>query len=90
MSERTEKNDANFGFDQISFRTHNSSLEGATKLKFAPFCSSFHPSPPPPLPQTYIGAVVVSVNPYRSLGLCGADVMLEYRNMNLFEMPPHL
>ena len=27
-------------FDQISFRSHNSSLEGATKLKFAPFCSS--------------------------------------------------
>ena len=24
----------------ISLRTHNSSLEGATKLKFAPFCSS--------------------------------------------------
>ena len=28
-------------FDQISFRAHNSSLEGATGLKFAPFCSSF-------------------------------------------------
>ena len=27
-------------FDQISFRGHNSSLEGATKLNFAPFCSS--------------------------------------------------
>ena len=24
----------------FSFRTHNSSQEGATKLKFAPFCSS--------------------------------------------------
>ena len=29
-------------FDQISFRTHNSSLEGATELKCGPFCSSFH------------------------------------------------
>ena len=28
-------------FDQISFRLNNSSLEGATKLKFASFCSSF-------------------------------------------------
>ena len=28
------------GFDVISFRTHNTSLEGATTLKFAPFCSS--------------------------------------------------
>ena len=27
-------------FVQMSFRTHNSSLEGAMKLKFAPFCSS--------------------------------------------------
>ena len=25
---------------QVSVRTHNSSLEGAMKLKFAPFCSS--------------------------------------------------
>ena len=28
------------GFDVISFHTHNSSLEGAAELKFAPFCSS--------------------------------------------------
>ena len=27
-------------FGQISFRVCNSSLEGARKLKFAPFCSS--------------------------------------------------
>ena len=27
-------------FDQISLRTHNSSLEGATELKVVPFCSS--------------------------------------------------
>ena len=27
-------------FDQISFRPHNSSLEGAAELKFIPFCSS--------------------------------------------------
>ena len=26
------------GFDEISFRTHNSSLEGATKLKFVAIC----------------------------------------------------
>ena len=25
-------------FDQLSFHPHISSLEGATKLKFAPFC----------------------------------------------------
>ena len=28
-------------FGQVSSRTHSSSLEGATKLKFAPFCSSW-------------------------------------------------
>ena len=27
-------------FDQMRFSTHNSSLEGATELKFAPLCSS--------------------------------------------------
>ena len=32
--------DYNKAFDQISFHIHNSSLEGARKLKFAPFCSS--------------------------------------------------
>ena len=30
------------GFNQISFRTHNSSLEGATELKFTLKRSSFH------------------------------------------------
>ena len=29
-------------FHQISFHPHNSPPEGATKLKFAPFCSSLH------------------------------------------------
>ena len=28
-------------FNQISFHAHNSSLEGATELKFVPFCSSW-------------------------------------------------
>ena len=28
-------------FYQVYFRAHNSSLEGATKLTFAPFCSSW-------------------------------------------------
>ena len=31
--------DYNRAFCSISFRTHNSSLEGAMKLEFAPFCS---------------------------------------------------
>ena len=30
----------NKAFLSISLHTHNSSLEGATELKFAPFCSS--------------------------------------------------
>ena len=28
------------GFDQVSLRANNSSLEGATELKFVLFCSS--------------------------------------------------
>ena len=30
------------GFDQVPFRTHNFSLEGATELKCTPFCSSLN------------------------------------------------
>ena len=33
------------GFDRISFRTHNSSLEGAMKLKFAPLEMPFPMTP---------------------------------------------
>ncbi|XP_022087036.1 unconventional myosin-Ib-like [Acanthaster planci] len=39
---------------------------------------------------TYIGSVVVSVNPYKKLPLYTLDKIQEYRGMNLYELPPHI
>ncbi|XP_065839410.1 unconventional myosin-Ia-like isoform X2 [Oscarella lobularis] len=39
---------------------------------------------------TYIGNVVVSVNPYKKLKLYSPELMNEYRSRNLFELPPHI
>ncbi|KAL8164684.1 UNVERIFIED_CONTAM: Unconventional myosin-Ig [Gekko kuhli] len=39
---------------------------------------------------TYIGEVVVSVNPYRQMELYGKDTIEQYRGRELYERPPHL
>ncbi|XP_069501926.1 unconventional myosin-Ig [Ambystoma mexicanum] len=39
---------------------------------------------------TYIGEVVVSVNPYREVDLYGKDVIEHYRGRELYERTPHL
>ncbi|XP_065890245.1 unconventional myosin-Ic-like [Dysidea avara] len=40
---------------------------------------------------TYIGSVLVSVNPYKTIpGLYGTEAMDEYRGVNLYELPPHI
>lgn len=39
---------------------------------------------------TYIGSVVVSVNPYQKLPLYTHDVIDEYRSRNIYELPPHI
>nr|XP_054751011.1 unconventional myosin-Ib-like [Lytechinus pictus] len=39
---------------------------------------------------TYIGNVVVSVNPYTKLPLYTMEKIMEYRGMNLYELPPHI
>lgn len=39
---------------------------------------------------TYIGAVVVSVNPYRPLGIYTPEYISEYRSRTMFELPPHI
>lgn len=40
--------------------------------------------------QTYIGSVVVSVNPYKQIGIYDAETMEEYKGVNFYELPPHM
>ena len=40
--------------------------------------------------QTYIGSVVVSLNPYKQLALYSNDVISTYRSRNIYELPPHV
>ena len=40
---------------------------------------------------TYIGSVLVSVNPYKTIiDLYGASTMEMYRGVNFYELPPHV
>ncbi|TID13176.1 hypothetical protein CANINC_005032 [Pichia inconspicua] len=39
---------------------------------------------------TYIGHVLISVNPFRDLGIYTLDVLLSYKNKNRLEVPPHV
>ncbi|EGD75756.1 hypothetical protein PTSG_07873 [Salpingoeca rosetta] len=39
---------------------------------------------------TYIGEVVVSVNPYKSLNIYGDNVIKEYRSREMYEREPHV
>ncbi|KAI9316719.1 P-loop containing nucleoside triphosphate hydrolase protein [Dichotomocladium elegans] len=40
--------------------------------------------------QTYIGHVLISVNPFQDLGIYTEAVLSTYRGKNLLEMPPHV
>ncbi|XP_048455140.1 unconventional myosin-Ib-like [Rhincodon typus] len=39
---------------------------------------------------TYIGSVVISVNPYRQLPVYTPEKVEEYRNRNFYELSPHI
>lgn len=39
---------------------------------------------------TFIGEVVVSVNPYRQMDIYGKDAIDAYRGREIYENPPHL
>ena len=39
---------------------------------------------------TYIGEVVVSVNPYRQLNIYSDEFVFDYRAKEPFERPPHI
>jgi len=40
--------------------------------------------------QTYIGSVLVSVNPYQDVKMYTPYHMEKYQRVNLYEMPPHV
>lgn len=40
--------------------------------------------------QTYIGNVLISVNPFRDLGIYGQETLSSYRGKNRLEMSPHV
>lgn len=40
--------------------------------------------------QTYIGQVLISVNPYKQLPIYSDAHIKEYRNKHFYEMPPHM
>ena len=40
--------------------------------------------------QTYIGSVIVSVNPYKQIGIYDNATMEEYRGVNFYELSPHM
>ena len=39
---------------------------------------------------TYIGNVLISVNPFRDLGIYTDETLASYRGKNRLEMPPHV
>ena len=41
-------------------------------------------------PQTYIGPVLVSVTPYKELGIYGENHVKEYKGEAYYELPPHM
>jgi len=44
----------------------------------------------PACPQTYIGNVVISVNPYQPLPIYTPEKVQEYHNCNFFAVKPHM
>lgn len=40
--------------------------------------------------QTYIGTLLVSVNPYKELDIYSEKQMDIYMGVNFFELPPHM
>nr|XP_032802960.1 unconventional myosin-Ic-like [Petromyzon marinus] len=42
------------------------------------------------LVYTYIGSVLISINPYKDLGLYGPEYINRYQGVHFYELPPHI
>ena len=40
--------------------------------------------------QTYIGAVLISINPYKDIGCFSKSNITKYKGKQSFEVPPHV
>lgn len=58
----------------------------ASKESFPSLTLCLSPLPP----QTYIGSVLVSVNPYKDLEIYSKQHMDRYRGVSFYEVSPHL
>lgn len=63
-------------------------------LEFMCSCSPKAPPlllfPSSSLLQTYIGNVLISVNPYQQLPIYGPDFIAKYRDYTFYELKPHM
>jgi myosin I len=49
------------------------------------------PSPPAHwVDQTFIGNVVVSMNPYKKVNMYTPELIAQYRSGSMYELPPHV
>lgn len=60
--------------------------EYSKSIMCSSFCCRFEKS----RIYSYIGEVVVSVNPYRAMNIYGRDTIEQYKGRELYERPPHL
>uniref|UniRef100_A0A8C1Z402 Myosin XVAb n=1 Tax=Cyprinus carpio TaxID=7962 RepID=A0A8C1Z402_CYPCA len=68
----------------LSSAIHNPQLRNAS------YRSSLQGPHSPYTQQTYIGSILVSVNPYQLFNIYGTDVVLQYEGHGLGDNPPHL
>lgn len=96
VSTRREKQLLSFSLSPYLYLCHASatrrSLDGLLELCKLLWAkpSLFYSNPAFFSLQTYIGQVLISVNPYKQLPIYSDAHIKEYRNKHFYEMPPHM